>query len=74
LRPGTPQSVVIGDDADSDIAAARAAVLGGILVQTGKYREGDEAKTPRGCAVAEDVGAAVEEIRRQRGCCKDTKA
>lgn len=40
----TPEEVVmIGDDAENDIAGAQAAGLCGILVQTGKYRPGDEA-------------------------------
>ena len=68
---GLPPSecVMVGDDAESDVAAARAAGLGGILVRTGKYREGDQAKIPQGSGAAQDIVAAVEEIffRMERG-------
>ena len=33
---------MVGDDAESDVAGAQAAGLGGILVRTGKYRPGSE--------------------------------
>jgi HAD superfamily hydrolase (TIGR01458 family) len=56
------ECVMIGDDAESDVAAAIAAGLQGILVQTGKYRKGDEAKIPQGSLVVQDVAAAVEVI------------
>lgn len=36
------KTVMIGDDAQDDIEGALKAGLSGILVQTGKYREGDE--------------------------------
>jgi ribonucleotide monophosphatase NagD (HAD superfamily) len=54
---------MIGDDADSDGCGALAAGLSAILVQTGKYRPGDEEKA--GCAgmvTAGDISAAVEMI------------
>src|SRR5581483_9778639 len=36
---------MVGDDAEVDVAAAKRAGLGaGILVQTGKYRPGDESR------------------------------
>ncbi len=61
---GPPEeTVMIGDDADSDGCGALAAGLSSILVQTGKYRPGDEEKA--GCAgiiTAADIGAAVEMI------------
>lgn len=55
-------AAMIGDDAESDVAGALAAGLGlGILVQTGKYRPGDETRvSPRPSAVVADVGAAVD--------------
>ena len=57
------ECVMIGDDAESDIAAALATGLQGILVQTGKYRQGDEAKIPRGdFLLAKDITAAVEKV------------
>ena len=39
-EPG--QCVVVGDDVRDDVLAAQAAGLRGILVQTGKFRDGDE--------------------------------
>lgn len=55
-------AVMIGDDAESDVAGALRAGLGrAILVQTGKYREGDEARVdPAPSHVARDLPAAVE--------------
>jgi HAD superfamily hydrolase (TIGR01458 family) len=60
LQPS--ECVMVGDDAEADVAAALATGLKGILVQTGKYREGDEAKIPQEFILAKDVAAAVEEI------------
>jgi HAD superfamily hydrolase (TIGR01458 family) len=61
---GLPEeTVMIGDDADSDGCGALAAGLSAILVQTGKYRPGDEEKA--GCAgmvTTGDISAAVEMI------------
>ena len=56
------ECIMVGDDAEADVAAAIKAGLQGILVQTGKYRQGDEAKIPGGAVLAKDIGAAVEEI------------
>jgi len=55
-------AAMIGDDAEADVAGALSAGLGrAILVQTGKYRPGDEARvTPAPSAVAADVDAAVD--------------
>lgn len=60
---------MIGDDAESDVAGALSAGLGAaLLVRTGKYRAGDEAKfTPRPTAVVADVAEAVEVVLRERG-------
>jgi HAD superfamily hydrolase (TIGR01458 family) len=57
-----PEDVVmIGDDAEADVGGAMAAGLQGILVQTGKYRPGQEAALPeRPTHVVADLGAAVE--------------
>lgn len=63
LRPH--ECVMIGDDAEADVAAAAAAGLQAILVQTGKYRPGDEAKIAGEFTVAKDVPAAVESFIRQ---------
>lgn len=55
--------VMVGDDAVSDVRAALAAGLQGILVQTGKYRPGDEEKSGvNGAALAADIAAAVDKI------------
>lgn len=55
--------VMVGDDAVSDVGGALAAGLSAILVQSGKYRPGDEEKTGRpGAVPALDIGAAVERI------------
>jgi len=55
------QTVMLGDDVDSDVAGAIEAGLDGILVQTGKYREGDEQHAP-GARLCADVGVAVEAL------------
>ncbi|HEY6008016.1 MAG TPA: TIGR01458 family HAD-type hydrolase [Geobacteraceae bacterium] len=55
------EAVMIGDDAASDVGGALAAGLRGILVRTGKYRPGDEARIGRpGAAVVDDIAAAVD--------------
>jgi len=60
-RPG--ETVMIGDDARSDVAGAVEAGLLGILVRTGKYRAGDEAVVEAcGGRVAADIAAAVDLI------------
>jgi len=54
---------MIGDDALSDVGGALAAGLRGILVQTGKYRPGDEHKSGRpGALVVADINAAAARI------------
>jgi len=59
-----PQDVVmVGDDAEMDVCGALAAGLRGILVRTGKYRHGDEAKVePHGGRVFDDLDAVVDYI------------
>jgi len=58
------ESVMIGDDVASDVLGALDAGLRSFLVQTGKYREGDEhALSDRpGAHVVADVSAAVDAI------------
>jgi HAD superfamily hydrolase (TIGR01458 family) len=57
------ETVMIGDDAASDVGGALAAGLKGILVRTGKYRPGDEARIGHeGATVVADIGAAVEHL------------
>jgi HAD superfamily hydrolase (TIGR01458 family) len=55
------RTTMIGDDAEADIAGARAAGVGrAILVRTGKYRPGDETRfTPPPTALARDIAEAV---------------
>ena len=57
-------AAMVGDDAEADVAGALAAGIGqGVLVCTGKYREGDEsAVTPAPTAVAADIVEAVDWI------------
>jgi HAD superfamily hydrolase (TIGR01458 family) len=59
-----PQDVVmVGDDAEMDVRGALAAGLRGVLVRTGKYRPGDEAKVePHGGRVFDDLDAVVDYI------------
>ncbi|MBS0232783.1 MAG: TIGR01458 family HAD-type hydrolase [Proteobacteria bacterium] len=55
--------VMIGDDAEADVGGAIAVGLKGILVRTGKYRQGDENKLhSRPDYVAETLDEAVEWI------------
>jgi HAD superfamily hydrolase (TIGR01458 family) len=57
------QAVMVGDDVESDVGGAMAAGLQGILVKTGKYRDGDEARIePPPTAVVETLAGAVEWI------------
>lgn len=58
------ETVMIGDDAASDVGGAIAAGLSAILVQTGKYRPGDEGRIDchEGAAVAPDIGKAVAQL------------
>lgn len=58
----TPGSaVMIGDDAVNDVAGAMHAGLRGVLVRTGKYREGD-AEAAAGATCVADVGAAIDQL------------
>ncbi len=64
------ETVMIGDDADSDGCGALAAGLSAVLVRTGKYRPGDEEKAGcKGIVTAEDFGAAVEIILAGKVAC-----
>ncbi|NQD92703.1 TIGR01458 family HAD-type hydrolase [Pseudomonas sp. CrR25] len=58
---GVPASaaLMIGDDVESDVRGAQRAGLQGCLVQTGKYRPGDEHKAP-GALFAQDLADAVQ--------------
>jgi len=54
--------LMVGDDVEADVCGAAAAGLRAWLVQTGKYRPGDEAQLPRGCAVISGIGALPEQF------------
>ncbi len=57
------EAVMVGDDAEMDVAGAIAAGLQGILVRSGKYRDGDELKVePKPTWVAGDLAEAVDLI------------
>ncbi|PRW45390.1 haloacid dehalogenase-like hydrolase domain-containing 2 [Chlorella sorokiniana] len=59
-------AVMIGDDVRDDVGGAQAAGLQGILVQTGKYRPGDEASAGvQPTATCAHFPAAVEWILQQ---------
>ncbi|HML93697.1 TIGR01458 family HAD-type hydrolase [Methyloceanibacter sp.] len=54
-------AVMVGDDAESDVAGAlKAGLSNAVLVRTGKYRDGDEDRfDPPPTAVADDLAGAV---------------
>lgn len=57
------EAIMIGDDVKDDIAGAMAVGMRGILVQTGKYRPGDENTiTPSPTKVCKSFVEAVDEI------------
>lgn len=60
--------VMVGDDAEADVAGAlRAGVGTALLVRSGKYREGDERKfDPPPTATVDDLSAAVDWILKNR--------
>lgn len=62
------EAVMVGDDAESDVAGALNAGLGAaLLVRTGKYRPGDEARFgPAPTALVDDLVAAVDWIMANR--------
>ena len=54
---------MVGDDALADNDGALAAGLHGILVKTGKYRDGDEDRIAHpGAVLVSDMVSAVEHI------------
>ncbi|UTW08052.1 TIGR01458 family HAD-type hydrolase [Pseudomonas benzenivorans] len=58
LGVSAEQALMIGDDVESDVRGAQRAGLQGCLVQTGKYRPGDEDKAPA-ALLAKDLADAV---------------
>lgn len=69
LQCAPGQAVMVGDDAESDVAGAlRAGIGSALLVRTGKYRAGDESRhAPHPSAAVDDLAAAVDWILRKRG-------
>jgi HAD superfamily hydrolase (TIGR01458 family) len=63
------KAVMVGDDAESDVAGALSAGVGmAILVRTGKYHKGEEAEVnPPPSAVVKDLPAAVDLILDRTG-------
>lgn len=59
-------AVMVGDDAEADVGGAIAAGLQGILVRTGKYRDGDEDSIDSHAITVDDIGAAVDWILANR--------
>ena len=62
-------AVMVGDDAESDVAGALRAGLGAaLLVRTGKYRPNDETRfDPAPTALVDDLAAAIDWILEARG-------
>jgi HAD superfamily hydrolase (TIGR01458 family) len=62
-------AVMVGDDAEADVAGALKAGIGSaLLVRTGKYRPGDEARVqPRPSATVADLAAAASWIMDRHG-------
>lgn len=57
------EAIMVGDDAVADVEGALGAGLQGVLVRTGKYRDGDEDRIARpGACTVDDLAAAVELI------------
>jgi HAD superfamily hydrolase (TIGR01458 family) len=60
------EAVMVGDDAESDIAGAIAAGLKAVLVRTGKYQPGaEQAYPPPPTHLADDLAAAADWILRR---------
>ncbi len=61
LGAAPAEALMVGDDVEADVIGALDAGLQACLVQTGKYRPGDEARAP-GARLAADVAAALEGV------------
>jgi HAD superfamily hydrolase (TIGR01458 family) len=63
------EAVMVGDDAEADVAGALLAGIGSaLLVRSGKYRPGDETRVePRPSETVADLAAAVGWIMERRG-------
>ena len=62
------EAVMVGDDAEADVAGALAAGVGvALLVRTGKYRQGDEGVAkPKPTETVDDLEAAARWILSRR--------
>ena len=58
-------TVMVGDDVEADVIGAMGSGLNGILVQTGKFIQGDEKKIKTGALCVADISAAVDYILEQ---------
>ena len=56
------ETLMVGDDVVSDVQGAIASGLQGVLVKTGKYRQGDEKALDENTPVLDDLSAVVEWI------------
>lgn len=64
---GLADMVMVGDDAEFDVAAPMALGLSGVLVKTGKYRPGDEDRAAqRPSAIVGSIGEIVDWLGRAR--------
>ena len=63
------EAVMVGDDAEADVAGALLAGIGSaLLVRSGKYRPGDETRVePRPSETVADLAAAARWIMERRG-------
>lgn len=59
------QVVMIGDDVIGDVGGAQSAGCQGVLVRTGKYREGDERGTVTPHAVLPSVAALPDWLQER---------
>jgi HAD superfamily hydrolase (TIGR01458 family) len=59
------ETVMVGDDVESDVIGAVESGLIGILVKTGKYMEGDERKIKNTAKCVTDISAAIDYILEQ---------
>lgn len=60
------EAAMVGDDVESDVGGALAAGIAGVLVQTGKYADGDESRIePPPSHVAPDLKGAVDWLLNQ---------
>ena len=68
MRCAPEDAVMVGDDAEADVAGAlRAGVANALLVRTGKYRQGDETRfDPPPTATVADLAAAADWILGHR--------